>query len=104
MGPMVSTAEVEVYVKALEIIKEQGGEIVYGGNVLTGDKFKSGCYVEPTIVKNKPDMPIVQEETFAPILYVMPFKELDEAIDIHNDVVQGLSSAMFTTNLLSAET
>jgi aldehyde dehydrogenase (NAD+) len=104
MGPMVSTAEVEVYVKALEIIKEQGGEIVYGGNVLSGDKYKGGCYVEPTIVKANADMDIVKEETFAPILYVTSFKELDEAIDIHNNVVYGLSSAMFTTNVLSAET
>ena len=91
-------------VKALEIIRDQGGEVVFGGDVLTGDKFRSGCYVEPTIVKARLDMPIVGEETFAPILYVIPCKTVDEAISIHNDVVQGLSSAIFTTNLLSAET
>ncbi|MDZ7270048.1 MAG: aldehyde dehydrogenase family protein [candidate division KSB1 bacterium] len=104
MGPMVARSEVEVFLRAIEIIKEQGGEIVYGGRVLTGPQFKSGCYVEPTIVKARPDMPIVGEETFAPILYVMPFSTLDEAIEIHNSVEQGLSSAMFTTNLLAAET
>lgn len=104
MGPMVARSEVEVFLRAIEIIKEQGGEIVYGGRELTGPQFKSGCYVEPTIVKARPDMPIVGEETFAPILYVMPFSTLDEAIEIHNSVEQGLSSAMFTTNLLSAET
>ncbi len=104
MGPMVARSEVEVFLRAIEIIKEQGGEIVYGGRQLTGPQFKSGCYVEPTIVKARPDMPIVGEETFAPILYVMPFSTLEEAIDIHNGVEQGLSSAMFTTNLLAAET
>ena len=104
MGPMVARSEVEVFLRAIEIIKQQGGEIVYGGRELTGPQFKSGCYVEPTIVKARPDMPIVGEETFAPILYVMPFATLDEAIEIHNGVEQGLSSAMFTTNLLSAET
>jgi aldehyde dehydrogenase (NAD+) len=99
MGPLVNKAAVAEYEEALAVIQKQGGEIVCGGKALPGD----GCFVEPTIVKAKADMPIVQTETFAPILYVIPFDELDEAIAIHNGVPQGLSSAMFTTNILSAE-
>jgi len=88
-----------LYLRALEIIKQEGGEIVYGGKVIERD----GYFVEPTIVIGKNEWEIVQEETFAPILYIIPYKEFDEALAIHNDVPQGLSSAMFTTNLLHAE-
>ena len=100
MGPLVSEEAVEDYTKALEIIKEQGGEILCGGKAIDGP----GHFVEPTIVKARRDMQIVQDETFAPILYVLEFDSRDEAIDIHNDVPQGLSSSIFTTNLLTAET
>ena len=79
-------------------IREQGGEILYGGDRMTG------CYVQPTLVRARPDMPILKEEIFAPILYVVEFDHLDEAMHWHNDVPQGLSSAIFTTNLMSAET
>jgi aldehyde dehydrogenase (NAD+) len=104
MGPLVNRAAVETYSDALDTIKKQGGEVLYGGNPLAGTKFGSGCYVEPVIVKAHAGMEIVKEETFVPILYVMRFKTLDEAIHLQNDVDQGLSSAMFTTNLLNAET
>ena len=99
MGPLVNKAAVETYNEALAVIKKQGGEILYGGKPIARDGF----FVEPTIVKAKPGMAIVQEETFAPILYILPFTELDEAIEIHNSVPQGLSSAIFTNNLLAAE-
>jgi len=100
MGPLVNEAAVNDMMAALDIIKQQGGEILYGGKKID----RPGFYVEPTIVKAKPDMPIVAEETFAPILYLMEFEELDEAIKIHNSVPQGLSSAIFTRNLQAAET
>lgn len=88
---------------ALQEVKNEGGEVIYGGKVLSGAGFESGCYVEPTIVKANGRMKIVQEETFAPILYVMTAKDIDEAIEIQNDVPQGLSSAMFTGGMMNSE-
>ncbi|MFC1785187.1 aldehyde dehydrogenase family protein [Candidatus Neomarinimicrobiota bacterium] len=99
MGPMVDGSAVEVYKNAIKKIREKGGEILYGGNVLNCDGF----YVEPTIVKAQNDWEIVQNETFAPILYIITFNDIEEAINIHNDVPQGLSSAMFTLNVQNAE-
>ena len=99
MGPMVSASAVEEFREAVEEIQKQGGELVCGGNVLDGPGF----FVEPTIVKVKNDYPLVQEETFAPILYLMEYDDIPDAIAKHNDVPQGLSSSMFTTNLKSAE-
>jgi aldehyde dehydrogenase (NAD+) len=98
MGPLIDRAAVEAMRTALERIRREGGEIVYGGEDL------GGCYVRPGLVKARPGMPIVKEEVFAPILYLMEFDTLDEVIRWHNDVPQGLSSAMFTTNMISAET
>jgi aldehyde dehydrogenase (NAD+) len=103
MGPMVDKGEVEVMMAALERIKEQGGEVVYGGNRLEGDKYPGGCYVEPTIVLANHDLPMMREETFAPILYVVRYDDLDQAIEWHNSVDQGLSSAMFTRDLQASE-
>jgi aldehyde dehydrogenase (NAD+) len=100
MGPLVTEAAVKDYENAIAQIKDQGGEILCGGKRLD----RPGNFVEPTIVRCQPDMPMVQIETFAPILYVMEFETLQEAIDIHNDVPQGLSSSIFTTNMLTAET
>jgi aldehyde dehydrogenase (NAD+) len=98
MGPLVNRRAVEDMMEGLERIRAQGGEVMYGGREL------GGCFVEPTLVRARPDMPILKEEIFAPILYLIEFDHIDEAIHWHNDVPQGLSSAMFTTNLLSAET
>jgi aldehyde dehydrogenase (NAD+) len=98
MGPLVSRDAVADMLHGLETIQQQGGEILYGGRHL------GGSFVEPALVRVKPGMPIVKEEIFAPILYVIEFDRLEDAIDQHNDVPQGLASAMFTTNLLSAET
>jgi aldehyde dehydrogenase (NAD+) len=100
MGPLVNEQAVEDMFAALEQIRQQGGEVVTGGHRLPE---KGACFVEPTIVKMKQQMPIVCEETFAPILYLLEYDSLDEAIALHNGVPQGLSSGMFTTNLLSAE-
>jgi aldehyde dehydrogenase (NAD+) len=98
MGPLVSCQAVEDMMQGLDIIRAQGGEVIYGG------RRQEGCFVEPTLVKASPELPIMREEIFAPILYLVEFDELEEAIRWHNDVPQGLSSAMFTTNLLAAET
>ena len=84
---------------ALEAARQQGGEVVYGGKRLD----RPGFFVEPALVKARPDMPIVGEETFAPILYVMSYRTLDEAIAIQNAVEQGLTSAIFTNDLREAE-
>jgi aldehyde dehydrogenase (NAD+) len=100
MGPLVEEQAVADMFAALERVKAEGGEIVTGGNRLPD---KGACFVEPTIVKMPQQTPMVCEETFAPILYLMEYDSLDEAIAIHNGVPQGLSSGMFTTNLLSAE-
>ncbi|HVX05427.1 MAG TPA: aldehyde dehydrogenase family protein, partial [Rhodanobacteraceae bacterium] len=100
MGPLNSKAAVEQFANAVKVAKSSGARIVSGGAVLSGN----GNFVEPTIitgVQNSDE--IVQTETFAPILYVMPFKTLDEAISMQNDVPQGLSSAIFTQNLKAAE-
>jgi aldehyde dehydrogenase (NAD+) len=101
MGPMVNRAGVEDMMAAMKIIREQGCEVLYGGEELKS--MPSSCYVQPTIVKARPDTPIVQEETFAPILYLIEADTVEELIRIQNDVPQGLSSAMFTQNLLYAE-
>jgi aldehyde dehydrogenase (NAD+) len=100
MGPLVNEGAVEEMFAALEKIKEQGGEILTGGRRLPD---QGRCFVEPTLVKMKQQQPIVCEETFAPILYLMEYEALNEAIAMHNAVPQGLSSAIFTTHLLQAE-
>lgn len=100
MGPLIDQQAVEQFKKAISRIKEAGGQIVYGGEVLK----QAGSFVQPTLVCDvKNDWDIVQEETFAPILYVMSYRTLDEAIALHNGVPQGLSSALFTQNLKNAE-
>ena len=103
MGPLIDTDAVASYTRALEQVKAQGGEILRGGKRLSGDKYPGGCYVEPTIVRAKADMPIVREETFAPILYIITVDSLEDAIRINNDVPQGLSSSIFTESMRNAE-
>jgi aldehyde dehydrogenase (NAD+) len=98
MGPLVNRRAVDVMTDGLQRIREQGGEILYGGQKMYG------CYVHPALVRARPDMAILKEEIFAPILYLVEFDGLDEAIHWHNDVPQGLSSALFTTSLIAAET
>ncbi len=103
MGPLIDQDAVDTMMNALDIIKKQGGEIIYGGNKYTEGACADGYFVEPTIVTTKEQMQIMCDETFAPILYIIKYKDIGEAIEIHNGVPQGLSSSMFTTNMLEAE-
>jgi aldehyde dehydrogenase (NAD+) len=103
MGPLIDTGAVEDMVAALERVKKEGGKIVCGGDRLEGAPYPGGGYVTPCIVEAKNDHAIVQEETFAPILYIIRYDTLDEAVALHNGVPQGLSSAIFTQDLLEAE-
>jgi aldehyde dehydrogenase (NAD+) len=97
MGPLIDEGAVENMIRGLQTIREQGGEILYGGRHI------KGCFVEPTIVRSHPGMAILKEEIFAPVLHLIEFEKLHDAIAWHNNVPQGLSSALFTTNLISAE-
>ena len=99
MGPLVNENAVLDFENAIKKAKESGGEILFGGSSING----KGNFVNPTIIKAKNHWDIVQEETFAPILYIMEYSDLDDAIHMHNDVPQGLSSAMFTLNMRNAE-
>jgi aldehyde dehydrogenase (NAD+) len=99
MGPLINERAVDAMMAALQAAQQQGGEIVCGGKRLP----RPGHFVEPTLVRAHPNMPIVGEETFAPILYVMKFTSLDEAIAIQNSVEQGLTSAVFTKDIREAE-
>ncbi len=103
VGPLIDTDAVNNYLNAIEQAKAQGGKVLVEGGVLTGEQYTSGCYVKPCIIESNNDMAIVQHETFAPILYVMSYKTLDEAIAMQNGVVQGLSSSIMTLNMREAE-
>jgi aldehyde dehydrogenase (NAD+) len=126
MGPLIDKAAVETMMKAIKRIMEEGGDILYGGQKLEGEKYPGGCYVTPCIAVARNEFKIVQEETFAPILYIISYgnqnrdrkraaadpsrdrqgtleSDLDEALSLHNGVPQGLSSAIFTRNVLEAE-
>jgi aldehyde dehydrogenase (NAD+) len=98
MGPLIDEGSVDAMMRGLAIIQEQGGEI------LTGGKRLHGCFVEPTIVRANAGMAMLKDELFAPVLYLIEFDTLDQGVAWHNDVPQGLSSAIFTANLTSAET
>ncbi|MEJ5368070.1 MAG: aldehyde dehydrogenase family protein [Bryobacteraceae bacterium] len=100
MGPLVNGAAVEEMMDGLRRAMEQGGELIFGGRRLD----RPGHFVEPALVRARADMPILKEEIFAPILYLIEYEDLEEAIRWHNDVPQGLSSAIFTRNLIAAET
>jgi aldehyde dehydrogenase (NAD+) len=103
IGPLIDKAAVAMMQEALEAVKAEGGRILYGGEVLSGPGYESGTYVVPAIVEAQNHWPIVQQETFAPILYVMRYRTLDEAITLQNSVPQGLSSSIFTDSLQEAE-
>lgn len=104
MGPLIDEQAVNAYTRAITQLESEGGKILYGGKVLNGNGFESGCYVQPTLAEAQNHYHIVQEETFAPILYVMSYDTLEQAITMQNDVKQGLSSAIFTESLSEAET
>ncbi len=104
IGPLIDKTAVEDFLNALTLVKEEGGRILFGGEVLSGSGYESGCYVKPTIVEAENHYKIVQEETFAPILYLIKYKgEVQRAINIQNDVLQGLSSSIFTNDIKEAE-
>lgn len=104
VGPLIDKAAVDTYLDALQKAKSEGGKILAEGGVLEGKEYKSGCYVKPCIVEATPEMNIVQQETFAPILYIMKYSGgIENAISIQNNVPQGLSSAVMTNNLREAE-
>jgi aldehyde dehydrogenase (NAD+) len=103
VGPLIDKDAVNTYLKALEAVKAQGGKFAVEGGVVEGDAYASGCYVKPAIAEVENHYEIVQHETFAPILYIMKYHTIEEAIELQNGVVQGLSSAIMTTNLREAE-
>ena len=103
MGPLIDKDAVNAYLESIKAVKKQGGKFVVSGGVLEGRAYKSGCYVKPCIAEVSNDMQIVQHETFAPILYIMKYKTLDEAIAMQNNVPQGLSSAIMTDSVKEAE-
>lgn len=103
VGPLIDKAAVNSYVAAIEKVKKAKGRLLCGGEVMKGSDFSSGCYVSPCIAEVDLSFDIVKEETFAPILYISKYKTLEDAIHIHNDVPQGLSSSIFTDSLQEAE-
>ena len=103
MGPLIDKDAVKLYLQSIEACKKEGGKFLIEGGVLEGVGFESGCYVKPCIAEAKPEYAIVQHETFAPILYVMKYKTIEEAIAIQNNVPQGLSSAIMTLNMRESE-
>jgi aldehyde dehydrogenase (NAD+) len=103
VGPLIDQDAVRAYTAAIEAGKKQGCRFLIDGKVLAGDGFGSGCYVTPAIAEARPDYPIVQQETFAPILYLLRYSTLDDAIGIQNGVPQGLSSSIMTLDLREAE-
>ncbi len=103
MGPLINEQGVADMQAALKAVQAEGGKILYGGEPLKGARYPGGCYVRPAIVAARHDMKMVHEETFAPILYVMAYREFSEAIAWHNEVPQGLSSAIFTRDVQEAE-
>jgi aldehyde dehydrogenase (NAD+) len=103
VGPLIDTGAVEMYQAAIQKCQEEGGKFIVEGGVLEGSDYKSGCYVKPCMAEVQPHFSVVQHETFAPILYLMKYHTLEEAIAIQNGVPQGLSSSIMTLNLREAE-
>jgi aldehyde dehydrogenase (NAD+) len=103
VGPLIDKDAVKAYLYAIEQVQAEGGKMVVDGGVLEGAGYESGCYVKPCIAEAKNSFNIVQHETFAPILYLLKYSTLEEAIAMQNDVPQGLSSAIMTTNMREAE-
>ncbi|ALM49282.1 aldehyde dehydrogenase [Flavobacterium psychrophilum] len=103
VGPLIDKGAVNDYLNAIEKAKKEGGKIIVEGGVVEGDGYESGCYVKPCIVEAENHFDIVQEETFAPILYIMKYNTIEEAIALQNGVPQGLSSSIFTNNMREME-
>lgn len=103
VGPLIDKKATEDYLNAIEKAKKEGGKIIVEGGMVVGSGYESGCYVKPCIIEAKNEYHIVQEETFAPILYVMKYNTIEEAIAMQNGVPQGLSSSIFTNNMREME-
>jgi aldehyde dehydrogenase (NAD+) len=103
VGPLIDKGAVKDFFHAIEEVKKEGGKIVYGGELFEGNGGESGCYVVPCIAEVQNHFAIVQHETFAPVLYIMKYKTIDEAIALQNDVPQGLSSSIFSNNMRETE-
>jgi aldehyde dehydrogenase (NAD+) len=103
VGPLIDKGAVKDFFNAIERVKKEGGKIIYGGEAMTGEGYESGCYVKPCIAEVTKNLNIVCDETFAPLLYLMKYKTMEEAISFHNGVPQGLSSAIFSSNILETE-
>jgi len=103
MGPLIDVNAVETMLQAITRLKSEGGRVLCGGERLTGSEWPGDCYVTPCLAEVPGNLPLVREETFAPVLYVMPYRQFDEAIALNNDVPQGLSSAVFTNDAREAE-
>ena len=103
VGPLIDQAAVNLYLNAIEQAKKEGGKVVVEGGVLEGKGYESGVYVKPAIIEAENHYKIVQEETFAPILYLIKYKSIEEAIEMQNGVVQGLSSAIMSSNIRETE-
>jgi aldehyde dehydrogenase (NAD+) len=102
MGPLIDRHAVDLVQESIEKLKAEGGEVLYGGERLDGDNYQGGCYMKPCLTVAKPDFGVVQHETFGPLLYLIKYRDFDEAIAIHNGVPQGLTSAIFTNDVREA--
>src|SRR5437870_5981179 len=103
MGPLIDKNAVDMVQHSIQRLKDEGGEVLYGGDRLQGPDFSGDCYMKPCLATAKPDLEIVQHETFGPLLYLMTYRDFDEAIAIHNNVPQGLTSSIFTNDVREAE-
>ncbi len=103
MGPLIDKNAVDMVQHSIQRLKEEGGEVLYGGGRLEGPQYPGGCYMTPCLANAKPDFEIVCHETFGPLLYLMTYRDFDEAIAINNGVPQGLTSAVFTNDMREAE-
>ena len=103
MGPLVEKGAVDMVLQSIQRLKDEGGEVLYGGERLDGAQYPGGCYMTPCLANAKPDLKIVCHETFGPLLYLLTYRDFDEAIAINNGVPQGLTSAIFTNDVREAE-
>jgi aldehyde dehydrogenase (NAD+) len=103
VGPLIDKQAVQLYLQSIEACKNEGGRFIVEGGVVEGEGYEGGCYVKPCIAEAEPHYKIVQHETFAPILYLLKYATIEEAIEIQNNVPQGLSSSIMTLNLREAE-
>src|SRR5438309_10710211 len=103
MGPLIDKNAVDMVQHSIQRLKDEGGDVLYGGERLEGAQYEGGCYMTPCLANAKPDFAIVCHETFGPLLYLLTYRDFDEAIAIQNGVPQGLTSAIFTNDAREAE-